>query len=71
MDPNPTTQEEAKSSGDLCMSFLEAVRYVLEKRPYALSNPNFVKQLSDLEQEWQKEVTPPSLIREEAVHEGE
>ena len=69
--PNPPTQEEAKSSGELCMSFDEAVRYVLEKRPYALSNPNFVKQLSELEQEWQKEVAPPSLISDEEADDDE
>lgn len=60
--PAPSKEEEeAKSvtSGEqLCMSFDEAVRFVLEKRPYALSNPNFVKQLADFEKEWQKEATP-------------
>lgn len=57
--PNPPTKdEEAKWSGDLAMSFEQAVRFVLEKRPYALSNPNFVKQLADFEESWQKE---PSL----------
>lgn len=54
----PSKDEEAKSSGDLCMSFEEAVRYVLEKRPYALSNPNFVNQLAEFEKQWQKEATP-------------
>ena len=59
------SKEEVKSNGELAMSFEEAVRFVLEKRPYALSNPNFVKQLAELEDSWQKEATP-SLKDEES-----
>jgi len=54
-NPPPSKGEEAKCNGELCMSFDEAVRYVLEKRPFALSNPNFVKQLAEFEVSWQKE----------------
>lgn len=54
----PTKDEEAKTDGDLAMSFDEAVRYVLEKRPYALSNPNFVQQLAEFEDSWHEESTP-------------
>lgn len=54
-NPPPSKDEEAKTSGELAMSFDEAVRFVLEKRPYALSNPNFVRQLAELEESWKQE----------------
>lgn len=69
--PNPPPnddEEESKSSsdGELQMTFDEAVRFVLERRPYALSNPNFIKQLAEFETTWQqKKETVPSLTDED------
>ena len=69
--PYPPTKEESKeeegkSNGELAMTFDEAVRFVLEKRPYALSNPNFVKQLADFGDSWQKETLPVLMNEEES-----